>query len=175
MYIILIIATLMNHTHAMGLFGTTEKEQKFKRIESFEQPMIALPCIGIDQQLRENLFNCPKPEELFVKDNKWQTNFGWKSYDVSFTRKIDRFAGAQWQGVNIGRITCLYQSSESNNFPVQISTDSLIHKPNKPLWRKLPSGVYNCVSTNSSVCDCPFSYVKSKEKQTIDEIIQDLK
>ena len=172
--IFLLLVFLMPISHAMNWYQS-KSEQKFKKIPTIEAPQIAMPCLSLDEQIKQDMFYCPPPSQLYLDKNKWKTKFGWKSYEVSFTKKISRFVGAQWQGVNIGRITCLYQSVNANDFPVQLSTDSLVYVPSKPLWRKLPSGVHNCVSVNNSVCDCPFSYVKSKGKQTINEVIKSLK
>ena len=171
--LLLCLAISLPSCHAMNWYQQ-RNEPKFKKIPAIEAPQIPLPCINIDEQIKQNMFYCPHPSQLYLENNKWKTKYGWKSYEVSFTKKISRFVGAQWQGVNIGRITCLYQSINANDFPVQLSTDSLIQIPTKPLWHKLPSGVVNCVSTNNSVCDCPFSYVKSKNKQSVNEVIKSL-
>ena len=142
----------------------------YRKAELTPKPQVPLPCMDLNEQIQNNMFYCPKPTDLFMENNIWQSNNGWKSFAVSFTQEITSFSGAQWQGFNVGRVICLYSGPNMNDFPVQISTGSLVHEPDKPLWTSNNSNA-TCVSASGNVCDCPFSFVKSQDTQSVDQII----
>ncbi len=74
---------------------------------------------------------CPEINKLQKDPNKmiWSAKHGWKSYLPSFASYLNKFLGAQWQGVNVGNITCLYQSDEKMTFPVSLEYNLLVYMP----------------------------------------------
>ena len=113
---------------------------------------------------------CPQPSEL-VKDSKtmqWSAKghldgTKFQSFDKSFTNTVDHFIGAQWVGVKVGQIICLYQPSNSNEFPVQLVFNTLTYAPTGKHWSKDLGGHENCVSVNPE--DCQYQ-LKPAEKKT---------
>ncbi len=133
-------------------------------------------CLSIRDQYEKNIFRCPEISELEKDGLKWKTSKGWKSYQDSFATEIAKFLGAQWKGVGLGRVICIYEASDSRDFPIQISSERLIHRPSLPRWENNPeSNLINCISLNGSTCECPFSYYIPKEETDLETIIQGLK
>lgn len=135
---------------------------------------------------------CPQPSELYLdNDNVWKTKSGWKANEPSFTPVIKIFVGVQWKGVNIGRATCIYKGSSTSEFPVSLYKNIIINNPSDvtdntqgaptgenqtKLYAidKSDSGIYNCFSPSSNICDCPF-YIYKKKQETPTEIIFSIK
>ncbi len=62
---------------------------------------------------------CPRASQLIRKDMWW--GYGsWRSYDQSFVRKIKAFVGAQWIGVGVGTMICVYKGEQATSFPVTV-------------------------------------------------------
>jgi hypothetical protein len=130
---------------------------------------------------------CPQPTELKrnPKTNMWSTNTGWKSESGSFSAAIVRFLGAQWKGVELGQILCLYIGPNSNDFPVGIYKNLIVYTP-KSLLKNVPESsgyqmpwtvksesvqtTMNCYSTTGSPCDCPFITYEEKVMSVDDTI-----
>lgn len=106
------------------------------------------------------IFYCPQPAELVKNGLYWGTALGgWKGYSESFDASITSFLGAQWVGVNVGKMICIYKGNLAISFPVTIQNDILAQAPAEGLWGKDLGGYRNCHSTN--IADCPF-VVKSQ-------------
>jgi hypothetical protein len=60
-----------------------------------------------------NVGYCPPPEQLALDNLFWGAPGGWVSYTESLDKKIIRFEKAQWQGVNVGKILCIYKGDTS--------------------------------------------------------------
>jgi len=99
---------------------------------------------------------CPKANTLTKTVLHWKSGNIWISRQRSFANKIDKFIGAQWIGVNIGQIVCLYKGDNSFTFPVILQTihPVLIRKPHSRHWFKTKRGYKECFSSN--VKDCKF-------------------
>ena len=126
---------------------------------------------------------CPHISEIQknpVKGN-WmaQTKSGsWRSYDMSFATNITRFVGAQWNGANVGQLTCIYHSNQKfkiegqpqvqHTLPVLLVFHTLTFQPSQGKWKHVAHGIYNCYSTKRS--HCPF---KINQKQSIGNIYQE--
>ncbi len=132
--------------------------------KAYQNPNADAPC---DKPVMDQ---CPQPSEL-VKDSKtmqWSAKghldgTKYQSFDKSFTNTVDHFIGAQWVGVKVGQIICLYQPSNSNEFPVQLVFNTLTYAPTDKHWSKDLGGHQNCVSVNPE--DCAFQ-LKPAEKKT---------
>jgi len=97
---------------------------------------------------------CPQADTLVSKDHKWRAPGGWKSYTTSFSDEIQGFIGAQWIGVRVGKIICLYQGTTSDTFHISLERDNLVRSPEGFRWGKNLGGYKNCRSIR--VKDCPF-------------------
>src|SRR3990167_2770190 len=80
---------------------------------------------------------CP-PIQALTKNQKmeWSAKGGWKSYGTSFVEKIASFSGAQWNGVNLGQIICVYNGKEKTDFPVLLVYHTLAIEPQENGWSK---------------------------------------
>jgi len=100
---------------------------------------------------------CPQAEELVLNGDMWQTENGnWKSFTQSSATKVQGFIGAQWMGIKVGKIICLYHTNEAVAFPLAVE-----HAINKPIlepsgygWSALTGNRKFCES--ASVADCAY-------------------
>jgi hypothetical protein len=98
---------------------------------------------------------CPLPTDLIKNGLFWGTAVGgWKSYSESFDANVSRFIGAQWVGINVGKMVCIYKGNLALSFPITVQNDTLALAPSGGLWGKDLGGYRNCHSSNPA--DCPF-------------------
>jgi hypothetical protein len=98
---------------------------------------------------------CPLPSALIKNGLFWGTATGdWKSYSESFDSSISSFMGAQWVGINVGKMVCIYKGNLATSFPITIQNDTLSQAPTGSKWGTDQGGFRNCHSAN--VQDCPF-------------------
>lgn len=118
---------------------------------------------------------CPNPDQLVANPKKmtWSAKGGFRSFDQSFAVKLTKFLGAQWEGVNVGQIICLYHGPDPQTFPVQVLFDVLAITPTAGRWVAKKGHYSNCVSDNPQ--DCPF-WVRIKPKpENIEKVVEGLK
>ncbi|MCK9583271.1 MAG: T4SS-associated protein EirA [Endomicrobiales bacterium] len=100
---------------------------------------------------------CPESSAL-VRDGLWWSanNKTWKSYTQSFAKNIKDFIGAQWAGVVVGKIICLYSGDVATEFPVALEqvTSLPVLEPKGVGWSALTDGHKFCKSSN--IADCKF-------------------
>jgi hypothetical protein len=115
---------------------------------------------------------CPQPSELVKNGLYWGTRFGdWKSYSESFHSDITGFIGAQWVGINVGKMICIYKGNEKIAFPVTLQSDTLAQTPMGGHWGRSDLGGYrNCESNN--VYDCPF--IVKKQVTNMEQIYESI-
>ncbi len=117
---------------------------------------------------------CP-PISHLVQDQEtlyWSADEGhWRTYSLSFAKKIDRFLGAQWNGANLGTIYCLYRG-EAMTFPIKLQFDALAHPPSGAKWSKDLGNFKNCLSSEQE--DCPFVPLQKAPPKTLYEQLDDL-
>lgn len=111
---------------------------------------------------------CPKSEDLFKRGVYWATKDGkWKNYTSSSADKIYNFIGAQWSGIHVGKIICLYHTNEAVSFPLAIeqvmSQDA--NEPSGLGWSSLMNNFKLCKSAN--IADCGFYYEPTKDISNI--------
>ncbi len=82
----------------------------------------------------------------------WSDKSGWKSYSPSFAEHLTKFLGAQWQGVNVGTLSCLYSGDNNMTFPVILTYNQLTLAPVNGKWGKDVGGYANCFSSNQNDC-----------------------
>ena len=100
--------------------------------------------------------SCPNISQ--INKNKqsmlWGTaNGNWRSFAVSFANHVDQFLGAQWEGVNLGNLFCIYRG-EKLTFTINLQYHGLIHVPTNGKWSKNMGGYKNCIS--HKIKDCRF-------------------
>lgn len=123
--------------------------------------LVLIACIGTASSastpttLPSGFMLCPKISELH-KDPKmiWMANGGWKSFSPSFSTQIGQFLGAQWQGVNVGTVSCIYKGTEQMAFPIVLQYNNLVFAPSGGKWGPNLGGYINCKSTARA--DCAF-------------------
>jgi hypothetical protein len=118
---------------------------------------------------------CPEPSQLIKKGLNWEstTNIVWKSSQSSFGEAISHFLGAQWQGVKVGPMTCIYESQTKGVFPITIQNNHLFEQPTQKNWHLGEDNYINCASNN--IKDCPLTpKVKEKTPSSMRQIFQDI-
>lgn len=106
---------------------------------------------------------CPKISELTKNDMYWGTiDTNWQSRTKSFDKNIIGFTGAQWQGVVVGQIICLYKGDANVPFPISLEQTLLqsVPVPSGGNWSGMIDSHKICASDN--IEDCPFQ-VKAPE------------
>ena len=107
---------------------------------------------------------CPKSEDLFRRGEYWIAKDGkWRNYTPSSASKIINFTGAQWAGISVGKIICLYQTNEAVSFPLAVEqiTSQGVSEPSGRGWSSSSSNHRFCKSVN--IADCGFYYEAPKE------------
>lgn len=119
---------------------------------------------------------CPDASQLVKNGDKWEaTNITvvWKSYDTSFADNIASFVGAQWQGVKVGPMTCIYKAESEGVFPITLQNNHLFEQPTQNTWAIGEDGFMNCIS--NKVSDCPLTPKIQEETPTsTQEVFQNL-
>lgn len=115
---------------------------------------------------------CPDVSKLIRKGLWWGAPGSWRSYSTSLVKKISNFSGAQWVGVNVGVIICVYQGEGATDFPVSIQRSTILPMPKGGQWSNPDQdGRVNCYSND--VSDCPF-VVPAQTKLSPKEAFQEL-
>jgi hypothetical protein len=112
---------------------------------------------------------CPTPDTLVKKDLFWGTSGGWVSYGESFDTRITSFVGAEWVGINVGKIICIYRGDKRIAFPIALEQkrNKLAPSPTGPHWSAEQNGRKECLSND--VKDCPFMFEKPPVQKDIYE------
>ncbi len=116
---------------------------------------------------------CPPASSLYKKNKRWWAPNSWRSYSQSFVEKVTKFIGAQWVGVSLGHIICLYHGDDSFTFPISLQRTVLIKPPTGDTWKKQPSGYLVCKSRDR--LKCPFPRKKRKEVVDIKKMLRSFK
>lgn len=107
---------------------------------------------------------CPNSEDLFKQGVYWATKDGkWRNYTPSSADKIINFIGAQWAGIRIGKVICLYQTNEAVAFPLAVEqvTSQGASEPSGLGWSSSSGNHRFCKS--ASIADCGFYYEVPKD------------
>ena len=125
---------------------------------------------------------CPKVSELKYNTQKseWTTDTDWKSTTSSFSKQAVTFLGAQWKGVQMGHLLCLYQGPSKDEFPISMAKNIIVQSPKDLLASLNPKGTkytnpwvvkedkttitMDCYSRNNSPCDCPWIQFQEKKR-----------
>ncbi|MCP8352291.1 T4SS-associated protein EirA [Candidatus Synchoanobacter obligatus] len=160
-----ILIGLSSSAFAWDLFSSPPPKKKVSEDIVTIRPGPPPTCLPKKQQEQTNRYTCPSAKELYRSGMKWKTDSGWQSFQESFSEGISHFKGAQWKGIGVGRIYCIYQPSDPTEFPVQLTISPLISQPTTAYWEDVPSrSILNCLSPHSDPCDCQFSYYIDDEE-----------
>lgn len=123
-------------------------------------------------------YYCPPPADLLQKPGQrtWYAKGGWKSYDPSFLQHVTKFLGAQWSGVNLGQLACIYTGTPGTTFPVKLISSHYFHFPGglpNTKWGQPQPGLINC-KTHSRF-DCPLVPVVKQQQGTMMEQLRQIK
>lgn len=151
----------------------------------------------------ETTVYCPLVSDIHKNNTSgdWyaQTTAGtWKSYQISFANSLTEFLGAQWVGVNVGKVACSYQAVQNftapsgpvsqATLPVQLIFHKMALQPSAAQWQRYnnpettATETYNCVPKTQAdlpfyQSSCPFT-VKIKPKKPANSFgneVEDLK
>lgn len=119
------------------------------------------------------LQSCPLPVELVKKGMYWVVedkvtkDEKWKSFTSSSATKVLSFNGAQWRGIKVGSITCLYITDEAVSYPLALEQkiSRSILEPISNEWSALVNNIRMCKS--SSVADCKYFVQPPKDISNI--------
>lgn len=131
------------------------------------------------------ILTCPAPNQL-KKDPQTQVwfagrnlkNADFKSYDLSFAKSIQSFVGAQWQGENVGTVTCVYQPSDKYTFSVILSFGHLAKEPSQGLWGANQGGYRNCAAAPGkplTLADCAFVPMMKSSQTNMYQQLENMK
>lgn len=171
-YVLTLVVSLAAQSQAWDFFSSPPPKPKAAVIESQEREGPAPLCLSKQQQEKQNRFTCPDAKELYQLKMQWKTDSGWTGYQKSFSKGISHFMGAQWKGVGIGQMYCIYQPDDPSEFPIQLTSKTLYSRPDTAYWENAPSkDSINCISKQNDPCDCQFSrYIDTNQQDTDDAI-----
>ncbi|MEC7030844.1 MAG: T4SS-associated protein EirA [Pseudomonadota bacterium] len=160
------------YSFAWDLFSSPPPKAKPVVIPTQKRTEPPPVCLSRKQQSLQNRFTCPQANELYQSKMQWKTDSGWTGYQKSFAKGISHFMGAQWKGVGVGQIYCIYQPDDPSEFPIQLTSETLYSRPDYAMWENSPSkDVINCISGQNDPCDCQFSRYIEQKDDNIDDII----
>ena len=167
--LLIYIRCSVQYNRFLDIFGVILFMQKIKISIIIFTVMIF--AIGMARADDEALY-CPEPNTLQKDSGWWKVDNIWKSDSESSGKKIKSFIGAQWIGVRIGKIICLYTEEQKYAFPVALATVKavLVFAPTASIWIETKKGYKNCVSHN--ILDCPFVQQKVNEELDLYEQIK---
>lgn len=120
---------------------------------------------------------CPPISMLSRNGMYWGAPGGWTTYNPSFITKITHFVAAQWQGVNLGSVMCVYTGDQGESFPVvlqQMTNAALAPQPFGASWYAINSpGIRNCMSRGGeplTVLDCAFITVSEPSENPYEQL-----
>ncbi len=111
---------------------------------------------------------CPATESLVRNDRTqtWSAPNGWTTTSPSFLRNVDSFLGAQWVGVGIGEIICIYTKGGRSTFPVTLQRGRLVPAPaGEGLWSEDKGGYMECKTADFK--QCPFFVQVPKKGENV--------
>ena len=113
---------------------------------------------------------CPETTALSQQKMYWGAPGGWVSYNPSFITKVTTFVAAQWQGIKLGKVLCVYTGKKGMDFPIVLQQTEalLVPKPVGLLWAPVSDSLINCIAPKGqplSPAQCAF-IVERPEKST---------
>ncbi|HAV93513.1 MAG TPA: hypothetical protein DCW33_01435 [Proteobacteria bacterium] len=164
----------------------------FLRTIAFALPLFAMADSAETCYLPlKNASVCPPVSALKLnpRTNEWKTDNDWKSTAGSFSSSVTHFLGAQWKGVQLGYMLCLYQGPNKNEFPIGMHKNVVVESPLMLLDHLDPKGAnyknpwivkekkvqttLDCYSKTNNPCDCPYIQYQEK-KESVEDIINSI-
>lgn len=165
---LLVLLGLLVHQYGMAMTSSKEVRRGKRAVK--------VKMIAADDPNHDFKY-CPYPNELKKKGQYWYADGAWKSYSESFVDHIERFIGAQWQGVQVGRMVCVYAGSNAQAFPVTIQRANLVFTPRIEGWTRKEYNAYACHGQH--VKKCPYLLAgeekEIKSEEELREVFRDIK
>ena len=140
------------HDHAVGLTGVIDHQENHATMQ-----------LRLGRALL-----CPTVDHLIKQGDFWYAEGGWRSWTGSMSATLDRFVGANWQGAFTGAVTCYYDTSESDVFPVTMVRAGIYRYPQGGQWKASKKhGVLLCETENPK--GCPFQEVFYESRHLKDD------
>ena len=122
-------------------------------------PAFSTPEIGLQEIIKQSKkihITCPaiKDLKLNATTKTWSADGGWKTYSRSFAHQIKSFQGAQWNGVKLGQIICVYKATDPFAFPIKLFYNHQVISPEGEQWSRPQKNVKNCFDDRKT---CRFS------------------
>lgn len=135
-----------------------------------EKSVTSTPTVANSDLLKINY--CPEIQKLTKNAMIWTVENQWRSHSESFAEQISSFIGAQWVGVKIGTIICLYDSKDAFDFPIALEPihTMLVLEPQGDNWSVNVKGYRICHSTSTQ--DCGFMIQQPKTAGSVYEQIE---
>lgn len=130
-------------------------------------PQPLAPAQMVPQAVSASQDYCPSAEKLTKTDLFWNAPGGWVSYGESFDTKVTQFVKAEWIGINVGKIICIYKGDKRFAFPIALEQKhtKIVPSPTGHFWSKDLGGHKVCISQHSK--DCPFQFERPKQEEDI--------
>lgn len=119
------------------------------------------------------------------------TTGSWQSYHTSFANQLTEFLGAQWVGVKIGQVACVYQAAQKFKvrgtpvlqpvFPIHLIFHDMVLQPSGGKWQQhQKTEAYNCRPRTQAdlpfdQSDCAFQMRLEKPAGSFDSEVEDLR
>jgi len=142
------------------LFATKNSTSIQAQNIATNQPNVISPASTSNTTADQNAAykrTCPDPSELVLQNLYWTARNGsWKNYNQSLEKKVKGFIGAQWIGIKVGKVICLYEAQENISFPIALEQvqSEIILEPTGNNWSAYERGRRLCKSANTA--DCAF-------------------
>ena len=103
----------------------------------------------VEPSIQMHKVMCPPAAALVLnqRTHMWSAVGGWKSYQQSFVQQVEEFLGAQWSGINVGEVLCIYRGKDEHTFPVTLAFSHLTNQPTGHSWSKDLGGYRKCQPT----------------------------
>ena len=159
---------------AIGGYLLTRESAIEKFAKSTKAAVGPTPPISSSSSSNTKAQLCPPVRSLVKTGLGWSTSDQkWEFNGSSSATKVLNFIGAQWIGVKVGKIICLYQTDEEVKFPLALEQKiaSLIPEPTGGGWSALINHNHK-LCKSLSIADCPY-VVELPSK--VEDIYQEIK
>ena len=131
-------------------------------------PAYSFGALSLQELIAESKkihLTCPAAKDLKLntKTKTWTALGGWKTYTPSFGTQIQSFLGAQWNGVQLGQVICIYRAKDAFTFPIKLFFNHQVIAPDHGKWKKVKSNVINCYGNRKLCAFSPLLSPKSSD------------
>ena len=123
---------------------------------------------------------CPAVTSLSQQKMFWGAPGGWVSFNPSFITKVTTFVAAQWQGIKLGKVLCVYTGNKGMDFPIvlQQTEAQLVPKPVGLQWAPVNDSLLNCTAAQGqplSPAQCAFIVERPVNQQNPYQELEQIK